>query len=358
MEEVKEEIKEQPKKSKKKIIIILSILLGLALIGAVIFFVMFLMKPKYEVTVKDGGGIITKKVVVEDNILKELPEITPPQGKKLVTWVNDKMEAVRPNLELNGDMYIEPIFMDETEETVTLKYITGTDLKLNDIVIPKGSKAILPVAPTHDEWKFQYWIDSKGYIVTKTTIINEDTTIYASWLKPEKETLIIEFDTQTKEKIRAITINKGSTLIFPIPTEPNEDKVFRGWLDEDGNLMTNETKITKDMKLKANWKEPYTCPEGCTPNEGGATCIKESIETPSEKEVCPTGAFLYYGKCITRTGGESQNIRQCSMLGDEVMYEDWCMKVVNKVKEYTCPEGYEKDGDNCKKIEKLECTAN
>ena len=35
-----------------------------------------------------------------------------------------------------------------------------------------------------------------------------------------------------------------------------------------------------------------------------------------------------------------------------------CAKKLDKVIEYSCPEGYERDGDNCKLVETINCTQN
>ena len=43
------------------------------------------------------------KVKLHEIKIKELPEVTPPEGKVLVTWVTQKYEAVRPGIEINED---------------------------------------------------------------------------------------------------------------------------------------------------------------------------------------------------------------------------------------------------------------
>lgn len=370
MSKEKEEVKEEKKQRKKWPIILLISLLGVFIVFAVIFLVLFLIKPKYEVRVNAGGGVITREIVIEDNVIKELPEITPPKNKVFVTWVNEKKEAVRPNLNLESNIELTPVFEDEDRTTVTLKFETDTDEKIPDIIITKGSKVILPVKPSHDSWKFLYWVDKDGYIILSDRVINEDTTIYAYWFKSDKEKqkeVTISFETGTDEKIEPIILIKGSNMIFPTLTKTKEGMVFRGWLDEEGTLLTNEAKAQKNMKLTANWKEPYTCPENCTPNEGGATCTKTSVVEPSKQTICP--GKEYQGYCVDADHLECD--RQCASgypFGDsEVDYPGGesefgtrlcCAKKINRVEQYTCPEGYDRDGDNCKKIETINCTAN
>ena len=84
--------------------------------------------------------------------------------------------------------------------------------------------------------------------------------------------------------------------------------MFRGWVDEKGNEITKDTKVDKNMTIKAVWKEPYTCPKDCTPIEDGSKCTKTTT-----KEL--------------------------------IVYTE-------------CPSGYTMDGEVCKKTETINCTAN
>lgn len=351
-------------KNKKRLIVILSITIGLLLIAAIILLIMFLRKPKYEIKVNSGGGTITRNIIIEDNVIKDLPEITPPKDKVLVAWINDKSEAVRPNLELTGNDTITPVFEDVNRTTVTLSFVSGTDEQIPNIVITKGSTVILPVKPKHDTWKFLYWIDKDGFIVLNNRIITEDTTFYAYWFKSkankETEEVTIKFETETDEKVDDIKLVKGSDLIFPSLTKEKEGMVFRGWLDEEGNKVTNQTKANKNMTLKANWKEPYTCPADCTPSEDHKTCSKTTVVAPTKQTVCP--GTEYYGQCIDTS--QLFYDRQCNSWswGDEVDYtigdRAVCAKKIDRVEQLSCPEGFNKDGETCKKIETINCTAN
>ena len=231
LEENKKELKKE-KKSKKKIIIISSIIASLLLIVAVVFLVMYLTKPKYKVTLNSGGGIITKEVVIEDNIVKEMPEVTPPKGKILVSWINKKKEVVRPGIPLDGDDEWNPVYGPEDGEYVTIKFETGTPEKIDDLKILKGTGLYLPVKPNnYKDWKFLYWVDKDEYIALTGTKVDKDMTLYAYWWKPgtggtSKETITVKFDTGTDEKLDDIQLIKGSKYIFRTPTKPNGNKVF------------------------------------------------------------------------------------------------------------------------------------
>ena len=381
MEENREELKKE-KKSKKKIIIISSIVGGILLAVAIVFLLMFLLKPRYKVTLKDGGGVVTKEVVIEDNVVKEMPEITPPKGKELVTWINKKKEAVRPGLPLPSDDTWEPVWREDNAETVTIRFESGTDEKIPEIKIPKGSGLIIPVKPNnYKDWKFLYWVDKDEYIALIGTPVNKDTTLYAYWWKPgtggtPKKTATIKFDTGTDETFEDLNLIIGSKYIFYTPEKPNGKKVFRGWLDDKGNLLTSDSLVERDMTLKANWKDPYTCPQDCSPSEDGKTCTKKLTASPSTREVCPGEDYEdFEGNkfCIADTTNiDVQNDcnRQCSSgypFGDtevdvpivrEGLAAVCCVKKLDRVTEYTCPEGYNREGDICSKTETINCTAN
>ena len=377
-ETAKEEIKKEKGKKKKTVIIatiICIVLLGLA----ALFFFLFIFKPTYKVTLNTGGGVITKNIVIEDNIVKEMPEITPPNNMKLVTWINKNKEAVRPGLELSDDDTWDPVFREDGE-TVTLHFSSGTDEVIPDIVIIKGSEVILPAPPkNYKDWKFLFWVYHDDYVVIEGTKIYQDTNIEAYWWKPapdnSKEEVTIKYDTGTDEKLEPVTVVKGSKYIFKTPTKQKEGKKFKGWLDESGNLLTSESTVEKDITLKAKWVEPYTCPDNCTPSEDGKTCTKTTVAAPSEETICE--GTEYNGYCVDSNNiSDIDCVRQCSdgePFGDtevslpvpsryiaeyDTYSEICCAKKIDRVTRYTCPAGYERDGDNCKLVETINCTQN
>ncbi len=369
LEDVVDNVPKKDKKKKKWPIIVLAIVATAFLAVAVVLLLMFINKPKFVVKVNAGGGRITRDAVVKDDRLKDLPEIEPPAGKTLVTWVTEEREAVRPGLLLTGDLTLDPVFDDIDRETVTLHFDSGTDEIIPDVVIKKGTEVILPVKPEHSEWEFLYWVDKDGFIVLKNRIIWEDATFTAYWRKPDpsREEVTIKFETKTDEKIDDIRLVKGSDLIFPTPKTEIDDMVFRGWLDENGQLVTNEQKADRDMVLTANWLPPYSCPENCTPDGDGSTCTSVTVVEPSSQLICQ--GMEWRGYCLDFSQKESDMIRQCAAMGndlsDEVWYQNanpdgsgWCVKKMPRVRQFTCPEGYTREGDNCRLEEKKQCTEN
>ena len=370
------------KKDKKITIIVLSILFGLVLITAIVFIILFFMKPKYEIKVNTNGRELVENIVMKDNVIKKLPKVKLKEGEVFSAWVNKDGEAVRPNLELKKDEEITPIVItpkppSPTEpaptpiEIVTLHFNTGTDEKIPDIKLAKGSNMIFPVRPTHKEWNFLYWVDKNGYIVFKETKINEDMTLTAYWWKPKKAEVTISFDTGTDEKIEDITIIQGSSIPFPTPKKNKENSIFKGWLNEEGKLIDNTYKAETDMKLKANWVSAYVCPEGCTPIGDGHECTRDVYSEVYEHRQCPGNYIEIDGKCFdTHRKYYSEHIDHdpwwtCSNPSDG-QYDEvelggaikWCAPTTDFEVKKVCPQDLMLDGDRCKKTETVQCTKN
>ena len=65
----------------------------------------------------------------------------------------------------------------------------------------------------------------------------------------------ITFDTQGGNKIEAIEVKVNETLVLPKNPE-KEGYIFLHWVDEEDKPVSNNFKVTKDMKLIAKWAEP------------------------------------------------------------------------------------------------------
>ena len=65
----------------------------------------------------------------------------------------------------------------------------------------------------------------------------------------------ITFDTQGGNTIEAIEVKANETLVLPKNPE-KEGYIFLHWVDEEDKPVSNNFKVTKDMKLIAKWAEP------------------------------------------------------------------------------------------------------
>ena len=360
------------KKSKKGLIIGLIIGGSILLIAAIIFLILFLFKPTYKITVNTNGKKLVKDIVVSDKKIKELPEVELNKSEYLVAWVNDKGEAIRPGLPIGDIGEIEPIIGDPMKEKVTISFETGTDEKIEPIVIEKGSGIILPVKPVnYEDWKFLYWVDKNEYIVLIGTPLYEDLTVYAYWWKPgaggtSKEVVTISFDTGTEEKLDDVKVPIGNKYIFRTPEKANGNKTFKGWLDEDGNLLNENSIVKKAMTLKAKWTE-YVCPENCTPNEDGKTCTRKTERDMEHSSECVDPYEVINGHCVDtfdKFSAYYQHDGTCP--SGYYQWEDCfgggcdiaCAKEVGFESGSWCPEGYAEENNKCVKTEVVECIEN
>ena len=155
----------------------------------------------------------------------------------------------------------------------------------------------LPVNPKKDGYAFKGFIDSKGNIITKDTIVSNDMTLKAVFVKP-------------------YTCPKDCT-----PTK-------------DGSKCNKV--VTTNMTSKS------TCPSGYTlKNE---KCLSSSKYHATNSN----GTW----KCNSKT---DYMYSQEDGVGGAFM---WCVKTTSATSSKVCPSGYTKDGNTCKKTQTINCTKN
>lgn len=70
------------------------------------------------------------------------------------------------------------------EKSFTIKFDTDGISSIENIIIEEGKNIILPANPKKDGYLFKGFIDSKGNIITKDTIVSNDMTLKAVFVKP------------------------------------------------------------------------------------------------------------------------------------------------------------------------------
>lgn len=210
-----------------------------------------------------------------------------------------------------------------------------------------------------------------------------------------KESYTITFDTNGGTEITNTEV-KGNEIV-KLPEAPTRvGYVFTGWVDENGNAITKDTKVKDNMTIKATWKELYTCPSDCTPIEDGSKCTKTSTKDLVVYTGCPNGTetvekfcsahkrqvsvgfdedqtyvdagILCSGNptnfCVDYNSRYTNNSDSCSSEYFKYIYSEsgldavtGCAKKYDKGGSY-CPNGYTRDGNKCIKTEIMDCTAN
>ena len=341
--------KKEEKKSKKGLIAVIIIILLLIVIGVLCYFLFFGDK----VTVNTNGGILKSKLEIKDGEIATLPVIEK-EGYKVTAYVNENKKIVKKGSK--APKKIEPVYIEDEAETVKVTFMDG-ETKLGELILEKNSELIFLEDQVKDGFVFGGWVLSNGQIIIGNPIVTEDITVYVLWIENNREYVTVQVLTAEEELVGEYKQIKGTKINLP-PTPKKEGYAFNSWIIKGEWVEVNaDYVLEKDIAIKPFW-DKYECPEGCTMNEDGKTCTKEATAEKVSKQGCPSGAFMYYGKCITLNGAGDARIRQCDgdMSGREVYYGDYCAKVVSKVTITSCPDGYKEIDGTCKKTETINCT--
>lgn len=149
------------------------------------------------------------------------------------------------------------LFACQTETFIVSYDLDGGFGLINDEIVLKNELATRPETdPTKEGYEFLYW-EVLGEKFDFTIPIFKDITIKAKWdlievIEPEINYLIT-FDSDGGTSVESIEVPYGQLLTKPEdPTK--ENMIFLGWYlgNEEFNF---NTKITKEMTLKARWQK-------------------------------------------------------------------------------------------------------
>ena len=352
--------------SKGKIIIFILLLITIVVCS----FLIFRRTKIYTITFDSNGGSSINSLEVKKETIETLPENPTKEGYTFVGWINEEGKLFTLGTKITKDITLKAEWIHNESEMIMVEFNTDGGNKIDDITIDKGHIALLPIEPTKKGYIFVCWVDEDNNYITDETIITDNMTLKAIWIKKGNKTSTIKFDSDGGSKIGSIIVENDKRIILPInPTKSGY--VFAGWVDENGNKITKDTLVKSNITIKATWKTPYTCPSGCTPTGDGSKCTKETTKEMSNKSSCPSGYTLKNGKCVNMSSRYHANNTdsgwKCNSSRD-YMYSEidssgmgaymWCVKTTNKVTTKVCPSGYKQSGNICKKIETLKCTAN
>lgn len=358
---------------KKKLIIALVLIILILLIF--ILYLLFGKEKSFTITFDTNGGTEISNIEVKDDEIVKLPETPTKDGYKFVGWTNKDGNIITEGTKVTEDITLKAEWISNDAETVTAEFNTDGGNEISNIIIEKGKIVLLPVEPIKEGYTFIGWINENGNFITENMIITNNITLKALWIKNDAKTQTIKFDTDGGNKIESIIVENGKVILLPInPTK--EGYVFAGWIDENGNPITKDTIVDKNITIKATWKEPYTCPENCTPIGDGSKCTKEVTKDMTTTTSCPNGYKLVKGQCLDVANQyHAESVQKsdgtwgwgCNS-SNEYMYTEidksgmgammWCAKKTNKITTKGCPNGYTQSGNICKKTETINCTAN
>lgn len=118
------------------------------------------------------------------------------------------------------------------------------------VLLAKGALAIQPVAPTADGYIFRGWRDYGGNAWDFSSSVEQDTTLYAVWVK-SYEVTFERGDGRTSE---SVTIAEGDPCDY-LPGVTRNGYIFGGWMSDSDGIVPFErgTVIQDDITLYAKW---------------------------------------------------------------------------------------------------------
>ena len=378
---------------KKKWIIVLVLIILLLLIF--ILYLLFGRHKSFMITFDTNGGTTISNIEVKDGEVVKLPEAPTKEGYTFVAWTNEDGNFITKGTKVTDAITLKAEWISNDAETITVEFDTDGGNKIDNILIEKGKIILLPIKPIKDGYIFVGWLDGNGNFITENTILTNNIKLKASWIKKGSKMVTVTFDADGGSVIGSIIVESGKTIILPVnPTK--KDYVFAGWIDENGNAITKNSIVDRDITIKALWKEPYTCPSDCTPIGNGSKCTKTSTKDLIVYTGCPNGTetvekfcsahkrqvsvgfdedktfvdagILCSGNptnfCVDYNSRYTNSVDSCPSGYFKYTYsasgldaEYGCAKKYNKGGS-SCPSGYTKSGNVCKKTETINCTAN
>lgn len=389
-EKANKKIKEEKKIDKKTIIIIVLLLIILL----IILFLVFGIKRSYTITFDTNGGSLITNIEVKNNEVVKLPEPPTKDGYKFVGWTNEAGKVITKGTKVTEDITLKAEWISDDAKTNIVEFNTDGGNEIDNIIIEKGNNILLPIEPIKDGYIFVGWLNENDNIIIEDIIVDNNIKLKAMWIKKDAKIATITFDTDGGSNIGNIIVENGKVILLPV-NPIKTGYVFAGWVDQNGNSITKDTIVKENMTIKATWKEPYTCPSGCTPVGDGSKCTKTTTKDVVTYTGCPTGTETVEKFC-------SSHKWQVSIgFGEDMTYENagilcsgnptnFCVDYNNRyttiaescpsgyfkyfdsdglgglygcAKKYNkggsgCPSGYTKNGNKCIKTETLKCKAN
>lgn len=143
--------------------------------------------------IKEDADVINITYVIDDktmitiNVKGDTPifiDVPVKDGYKMIGWTNEEGYSIDDNTILTSDVTLKPRFIKDTDETYKISFNSDNDSKVNDIIVVRNSKIVLPIVPNKRGYKFDGWIKSDNTKVTSDTIVDSDMTLTAKWIVP------------------------------------------------------------------------------------------------------------------------------------------------------------------------------
>ena len=224
----------------------------------------------YSVKLDANGGAVNPEVitVTYDAAYGTLP--TPTRaGYTFQGWFDGQTEVTSETIFKGGDGVTLTAQWTVNTYTVTFDANGGTvDTESMDVTFD-SAYGTLP-EPTRTGYTFAGWRDASGATVTADTIFStaDNVTLTAQWTA---NVYRVTFNANGGRVDYSTTFIAYGSAFGKLPVPARDGYTFAGWLDADGNEVTDATTFssTKDVVLTAQWnantyKVTFEMPDGTT----------------------------------------------------------------------------------------------
>lgn len=211
----------------------------------------------YTITFDSNGGNKIDSIKVKDGKITALP-IPEREGYTFTGWFNGTKEIE------NGDTISKDITLkakwkklaDASKKEFIVTFDSDGGSKVSKQTISENGKVKKPANPTKDGYTFIEWtLNGKTYNFNQK--VTSNITLKATWKKNateiiEEKEYTVSFDTDGGSLVNSQKIKENGKVTKP--SDPTKDKYkFLGWY-LDNELYSFDTKVTKDITLKAKWE--------------------------------------------------------------------------------------------------------
>lgn len=184
----------------------------LVAIVAIVIAIMFLTKPKYEVTFMSDDKVLESLTVREDGTIKE-PTAPTKEGYIFVGWFSNGERFNFSTTKVTEDLKLEARWTKDNAIIYTITFDSKGGDKVESIKVEKNNVIGNLPTPTKKGYTFIGWYFGTE-MVDNNTIVTRDMTLVAKWEEAEENSTTKKTTTKkntTKKKTTKTTTTKTTT---------------------------------------------------------------------------------------------------------------------------------------------------
>jgi uncharacterized repeat protein (TIGR02543 family) len=176
------------------------------------------------------------------------------------------IQIVKKIEKISGDIkaIIESL-NNNTVKIITIEPKNNDSNSLSLFTVSETIGDVFPSNPTWTDYEFTGWVNPSGTSVTSKTVYDGSyTTISGTW-KLLRRTVTLKFKNGEDDKQVAFEVDKALGDLLPTPIRT--DYIFKGWFNENGNEVTQETIYDGSyVTLTSSWVSALTSITLCNKN--------------------------------------------------------------------------------------------